>query len=172
MNTSRVWQASDTCICGVKVFVSCAESPFPPLFDLLLLSGALNNWIATSKPNFYAWDTYFLTIRPQRNLTIPSDPAVRSHRLQSSGQAKLRQVALCLEFSKQHLFHNLPWSRFFLYKMWLSSDAASTACILWRSHLFVSDKAGRGEEKRGEGAAWTHLHFKRGAREVLRAYRA
>lgn len=151
MNT---WRASDRRLC-VCLCISRPESPFSALFDpccsvVPWTSGRqVNSYL---KPNYCSWDTRCRTIRPQRNLTIPSDPAVLSHRLQSSAQAKQASYPLFRISEKQHVFYDVLWSR-----RCFVSDATFFGCFDSVHIMKVSslcewqDRRRKGEEGGGSG---------------------
>lgn len=171
MNT---WRASDRCLC-VCVFVFPVLSHHFLLFLIHVVQWfpehQAGKWIATWN-QITVLETHVVEPSGHRETWL-FQVILQSWATGSKAQLRQsRRVTLCLEFLKNSIsFATCCGVDAILCKMLPSLDA-STACILWGSHLFVSDMTGGGREKRGEGAAWSHLHFKRGAREVLRAYRA
>lgn len=127
-------------------------------FNLILTSAVQQcpqhqdaNPITTSKLNGCAWDTCCLTGGCQNNLSIPaqglsSDPTAWKRNKKSRNCSSGSRWDFFLEsIKKQQLCCYLLCRRqrsFFTRFVFLLCDA-STACIWWRSHLFVSDKAGR-----------------------------
>ena len=171
---SAVIHACVWCLCSVlsHYFTSfwpalkCICCSVEPWTSGRWLNSNPENWITLLETDFV--NTCRRTVWPQRKSYIPDDPAG----LQPSGRLKVRQVTLCSDVFKPHPFH-APLRREMLFYMRCGFFFVLLQCEYYEGliSLWVAGLA-EGKGKKGETAVWAHLHFKRGAREVLRACRA
>lgn len=121
------------------------------------------NSITTLKLNYCAWEIC------QNNLSVPTHSSVWSQRHEISGQVTGKNLE-CFKNSSSSVTC-CGEDAIFFHKSCLSSPCLYSMHIMKVSSL-CEWQGWQKKGERGEGAARAHLHFKRGAGEVLRAYSA